>query len=154
MCLQPRNNQMRLYENVKGEPWSALRQVQHLEVSRRPEFCVCVLVTQSCPTLCDPMDCGLPVSSVHGILRARTLEWVAISYSWGSSPHRNQTQVSFITGRFFTVRASREALPPGSHQGRPEFSHILNALEVPCLLSWCHLLRDSEELNYIEKEMV
>ena len=74
---------MRLYENVKGEPWSALRQVQHLEVSRRPEFCVCVLVTQSCPTLCDPMDCGLPGSSVHGILRARTLEWVAISYSWG-----------------------------------------------------------------------
>ena len=57
---------MRLYENAKGESWSALRQVQHLEVSRRPEFCVCVLVTQSCPTLCNLMDWGLPGSSVHG----------------------------------------------------------------------------------------
>ena len=36
---------------------------------------------QSCPTLCDPMDCGLPGFSVHGILQARTLEWVAISFS-------------------------------------------------------------------------
>ena len=39
--------------------------------------CVCVLVTQLCPTLCDPMDCSPPDSSVHGILQARTLEWVA-----------------------------------------------------------------------------
>ena len=37
--------------------------------------------TQSCPTLCDPMDCSLPDSSVHGILQARVLEWVAISFS-------------------------------------------------------------------------
>ena len=43
--------------------------------------CVCVLVTQSCLTLCDPMDCNLPGTSVHGILQARTLEWVAISFS-------------------------------------------------------------------------
>ena len=42
---------------------------------------VCVLVTQSCPTLCDPMDCSLPGSSVHQILQARILEWVAISSS-------------------------------------------------------------------------
>ena len=44
-----------------------------------------VLVTQSCPILCDPMDCSLPGSSVHGILQARILEWVAISCSKGSS---------------------------------------------------------------------
>ena len=43
--------------------------------------CVCVLVAQSCLTLCDPMDCIPPGSSVHGILQARTLEWVAISFS-------------------------------------------------------------------------
>ena len=43
----------------------------------------CVLVSQSCPTLCDPMDCSLPSSSVHGILQARILEWVAISSSRG-----------------------------------------------------------------------
>ena len=42
-------------------------------------------VAQSCPTLCDPMDCSLPGSSVHGILQARILEWVAISFSRGSS---------------------------------------------------------------------
>ena len=41
----------------------------------------CGLVAQSCPTLCDPMDCSPPGSSVHGILQARILEWVAISFS-------------------------------------------------------------------------
>ena len=45
--------------------------------------CMCVLVTQSCSTLCDPMDCSLPGSSVHGISQARILEWVAISFSRG-----------------------------------------------------------------------
>ena len=50
--------------------------------------CVCVLVAQSCPTLCNPMDCSLPGSSVHGILEAKIPEWVAISYSRGSSPPR------------------------------------------------------------------
>ena len=43
--------------------------------------CVCVLVTQKCPNFCDPMDCSPPGSSVHGILQARILEWVAISFS-------------------------------------------------------------------------
>ena len=43
-------------------------------------MCVCVLVTQSCPTLCDPMDYSHPGSSVHGILQARILEWVVISF--------------------------------------------------------------------------
>ena len=47
---------------------------------------VVVFVTQSCPTLWDPTDCSLPKSSVHGILQARILEWVAISFSRGSSP--------------------------------------------------------------------
>jgi len=42
-------------------------------------------VAQSCPTLCDPMDCSLPRSSIHGILQARVLEWVAFSFSRGSS---------------------------------------------------------------------
>ena len=51
------------------------------------------LVTQSCPTLCDPMNCSPPGSSVHGIFRARILEWVAISFSRGTSRPRDQTQV-------------------------------------------------------------
>ena len=48
----------------------------------------------ACPTLCDPMDCSPPDSSVHGILQARILEWVAISFSSGSSQSRDQTQVT------------------------------------------------------------
>ena len=64
-----------------------------------------VLVTQSCLTLCDPMDYSLPGSSVHGILQARILEWVTITFSRGSSWHRDQTRVSYTAGRFFTIRA-------------------------------------------------
>ena len=47
--------------------------------------CCCCLVAKSCLTLCDPMDCSPPGSSIHGILQARVLEWVAISFSRGSS---------------------------------------------------------------------
>ena len=60
------------------------------------------LVTQSCPTLCDPVGCSLPGFSVHRILQARILEWVAISFSRASSQPRDQTQVSCIACRFFT----------------------------------------------------
>ena len=60
------------------------------------------VVTQSCLTLCDPMDYSPPGSSVHGILQARTLEWVAILFSRGSSQPKDQTQVSCIAGGFFT----------------------------------------------------
>ena len=82
---------------------------------------VCCLVTKSCPTLCDPMDYSLPGSSVHRILQARILEWVAISFSrrleWvaisfsrRSSGLRDWTRVSRIVGRRFTIRATREVL--------------------------------------------
>ena len=70
-----------------------------------------VLVTQSCLTFCDPMDCSLPGSSIQGILQARILEWVAVPSSRGSSPPRDQTYVSCgscIAGRFFTTE------PPGN----------------------------------------
>ena len=67
-------------------------------------------VAQLCPTLCNPMDCSLPGSSVHGIFQARVLEWVAISFfSRESSQPRDQTQGSCIACGFFTVRATREA---------------------------------------------
>ena len=58
-------------------------------------------VTQSCLTLCDLMDCRLPCSSLHGIVQARVLEWVAIFFSRGSSQPRDQTRVSRIVGRHF-----------------------------------------------------
>ena len=60
-------------------------------------------VTQSCLTLCDSMDCSLPGSSVHGIFQATVLEWIAISFSRRSSRPRDQTQVSRIVDRRFTV---------------------------------------------------
>ena len=66
-------------------------------------------VAQLCPTLSDPMDCKLPGSSVHGILQARILEWVAVPFSRGASVSRDRTQVSHIAGRFFTVWATKEA---------------------------------------------
>ena len=62
-------------------------------------------VTQSCPTLCEPMD-----YRVHGILQARILEWVAFPFSRGSSQLRDQTQVFCIAGTFFASWATREAL--------------------------------------------
>ena len=58
---------------------------------------------------CDPMDCILPDSSLHGMLQARILEWVAVSFSRGPSRPRDRTQVSCVAGRFFTNRATREA---------------------------------------------
>ena len=66
------------------------------------------LVAQSCPTLCYPMDCSLPGSSVHGIFQATVLERVAISFSRGASQPRGRTQVSHIVGRHFTIWATRE----------------------------------------------
>ena len=84
--------------------------ISRLEVSCRITVCVCVCVcvyAQSHPTLCNAMDCSPPVSSVHGILQAKVLEWVAISCSKGSSQPRDKTHVSCIADRFFT------AVPPG-----------------------------------------
>ena len=60
-------------------------------------------VVQLCPTLCDPMDCSLPGSSVHGIFQARVLEWVAFSFSRGYSQVRDRTLVSRIAGRRFNL---------------------------------------------------
>ena len=69
-------------------------------------FLVQVSVAQSCPT----MDYSPPGSSVHGISQARILRWVAISSSRGSSQPRDPNRVSWTSGRFFTVWATREAL--------------------------------------------
>ena len=67
-------------------------------------------VTESWLTLCGPMDCSLPGSSVHGILQAILLEWVAVPFFRGSSQLRDWTHVFHITGRFFTIWATRKGL--------------------------------------------
>ena len=87
-----------------------------------------VSVTQSCLTLCDPVDCSPQGSSVHGILHARILEWVAISYSWGSSRPWAQTQVSWIAGGFFTTEPARK--PSGNLSS--VFKMILWLCPVAC----------------------
>ena len=61
-------------------------------------------VAQWCLTPCDCMD-----YTVHGILQARILEWVAVPFSRGYPQPRDQTQVSYIAGRFFTILATKEA---------------------------------------------
>ena len=63
---------------------------------------------QSCPTLCNPMDCSLTGSSIYGIFQARILEWVAISFSQRSSQPRDWTWVSCVVGRRFTIWGTRE----------------------------------------------
>ena len=66
------------------------------EGSRGRGYMYVALAAQSCPTVCDPMDCRPPGSSVQGILQVRILEWVAISSSRGSSRPRDGTHVSCI----------------------------------------------------------
>ena len=113
-------------------------------------------VAQSCLTLCDPVDCSLPGSSVNGILQARILEWVAISFSRGSSHPRDRTHVSWITGRCFNLWAIREApdeygsqnpksgkmevvlaQPYHSSQMKPDGDHVF----WPCVGMWEHMHR-------------
>ena len=75
-------------------------------------LCVCAKLLQLCLILCDTMACSLPGSSVHGILQASILEWVAMPSSWGSSQSRDQTLVSYLPcngGGFFTTSATWEA---------------------------------------------
>ena len=86
--------------------------------------CFLVLVAQSCQTLCNPMDCSPPGSSVHWILQARIVEQVAILFSRGSSWPRDQTQISHTAGRVFTIWANREA-----HKSTP-FENICSPYEV------------------------
>ena len=82
-------------------------------------MCVCVggvLVAQSCPTLCNSMDCSPSGSSVHGDVQARIVKWDAILFSRGSSQPRDRTRVSCIAGRLFTEWA-------GSHHGQFQYSY-------------------------------
>ena len=78
--------------------------------STTQSVCVCTQSLQSCLTLCDPMDCGLPGSSVHESLQPRTLEWFAISFSRGFFQARDQSHISCVSrtaGGFFVAE------PPG-----------------------------------------
>ena len=105
-------------------PW-LLAQLLDISYYISLKVLVKVSVVQSCLTLCGPMVCSLPDSSVHGILQARILEWVAIPFSRGSSWPRDQTQVSCIADRFFARYLS--------HQ---RSSYILLTLVISTLTKW------------------
>ena len=96
-------------------------------------MCVCVLVAQACPTLCNPTDCNPPDSSVHGILQARILEWIAIPFSGVSSQPRDWTRVSCIAGRFFTSWAIRGALSSTQFRSKSQNTD-------KCLPAWTSVL--------------
>ena len=92
--------------------------VKHIHAHTYLYTCVCVYeseVARSCPTLCHSMDCRSPGSSVHGVFQVRILEWVAISFSRGSSQLRDRTLVSCTAGRLFTVWASRKYTHTHTH---------------------------------------
>ena len=69
-------------------------------------YCGCLLVAQSCPTLYDLVGCSPLGSPVHGILQARILDWVAMSFSKGSSWPRDQTPFSCMAGSLYTIWAT------------------------------------------------
>ena len=82
-------------------------------------ICLCAKLLQLCPTICDPMGCSPSVSSVHRILQARILEWVAISFSRGPSQPRFGTCVSYISS------TGRQVLYHHCHRGSPKWKIIL-----------------------------
>ena len=89
--------------------------------------CLHANLFQSCPTLCNPMDCSPWGSSVHGILQTRILEWVAMPSSRGSSQPRDWTHISCsscIADRFFTTE------PPGEPELDPSNGYLLSTLNL------------------------
>ena len=78
---------------------------------QRPYACLCGQSLQLCSAVCDPVDCNPPVSSVHGILQTRILQWVVMPSSRGFSQSRNWTHiswVSWIAGKFLTTEPPRK----------------------------------------------
>ena len=101
--------------------------------------CVCALVIQLCLTLCDPMDCSLPGSFVHGILQARLLKWVAISFTRVSSRPRDWTWVSHIVGRLFytPIKVKKKKIMPSKTKAvclRKQDNYICGAKNR---IPWC-----------------
>ena len=94
------------------------------------------------PTLCDPMDYILPGFSVHGIFQARVLEWVAISFSRGSSRHKDWTRVSCIAGRCFTLWVTREATKGRWRKWQKSAAATVDALILIEVGSKCHFVAD------------
>ena len=109
----------------------------------RQRRCVCACArahAQLCPTLCDPMDCNLPDSSVQEISQARILEWVATSFFRGASWPRDRTHVFCLGGGFFALE------PPGKPLNI--YTHTLTNIcsSVPSCIYWRPLYLVSQGL--------
>ena len=96
-------------QSSRTRPEVTVDRVSLVLLIHRECVCVCVSESLSHVQLCNPMDCSPSGSSVHGIFQARILEWETILFSRGSSRFRDQTQVSCVAGRFFTISATGEA---------------------------------------------
>ena len=116
-----RKTESRLHGVIPHKRLSHSKRGSHLS----PEKTLHAALPQLCLTLCYPLDCSPAGSSVHGILQARILEWVAMPSSRGSSRPRNQTHVSYISC------IGRQVLYHWRHLGSPSISCCLN-------LSWWH----------------
>ena len=101
-------------------------------------------LSQSCLTLCNPIDCSLPGSSVHGIFQVIVLKWIAISFSRGSSQPSARTRVSRIVDRSFTIWATREKHFPKKNLHRKKCHG--HCFVVYC---WCDPLQLSWWNHYI-----
>ena len=114
-----------------GHNWAAEQQQDSIHCLLITPVHECML--QSCPTLCDPVDCSLPGSSVRGISQARILEWFAITSSRESSWPRDWTHISVsppLADEFFTTIATREALDPVSNSPQNVWVAFLPSLVV------------------------
>ena len=118
LCKRRFRNHLVMFKMIKAE----IHAESHEE--SESEF------AQSCPTLCNPMECSPPGSGIHGVFQARVLEWVAISFSRGSSQPRDRTWVSHTLGRRFYHL---------SHQGSPQY---LNIFAIIYVLASVHFIRD------------
>ena len=121
-------NQGRWWNSSISQWWSS-HDWMHLSklielYSKESKLYNIMLVTQLCWTLCDSWwGCSPPGSSVHGILQARTLEWVATPFSRGSSQPRDWTQVSHTVGRFFTTEPPRKPIQHKIYLNKPDFKN-------------------------------
>ena len=109
---------------------------------------------QSCPILCDLTDCTCQVPLSMWTHQVRVLERVAISFSRGLFQPRDQTQVSFIAGRFITIRATREALPGGKvNKNPPARAGDTSSIPGPEVAT-CHGATKPEHQNYWAPELL
>ena len=126
----------------KAKPHQMLEQKINKENIRKFQPGCCCFIAKSCLTLCDPHGLYITrllcpwnswVSSVHRILQERILEWVSISYSRGPSRPRDQTCVSCIAGRFFTLWANRETPQMMAMYPKVLNVSVLNVYNFECI---------------------